>query len=591
MSVNLFDANFYRSVNPDLVAAGLKTEAQLLSHFQTYGLNEGREFSPFANLNFYRASNPDLASAGLTTNNQLLQHLQRFGIAEGRQFSEFVDLNFYLAANPDVKQVFGNNKEQVFEHLRALGINEGRQVSDFFDINYYRSHNPDLIKAGLNYRQILEHFETYGLNEGRQFSSTFDLNYYRDVYPDLVTAKLSNRQLYQHFQLFGLDEGRQSSPSFNIGGYIATNTDLKTSGLNKHQLYTHYSLYGQQEGRNTNYVKISNILFSGKEGDIGTFQIQLSQAPTKNVTMSFSVGNFLTIDADRDASNGTQNTLTFTPTDWNQPHTVKFIAEKDGSSSDRLFDNKIGYTLNGGQIGSGAVDLGTVTNTYVPDPNHFQIEIDYRNDYLNFWTSHLREIALLAANDWAKLIATQESGFVLNNVTLQQIEANGQNAFAFTINRYIDGLLIFASAYDHDNAAAWGGFVWGGGINTSPLPRIGEIAINAVDNVTASDRTIYSIVSHEIGHALGLLGLNYTGSQFVTQVGNSSFFTGPYSQAYNGGNQIPMQLQKDGGGHPANSIPSILSYGEDGAYSLSAPSEFDKRFLADSGYLVYGVNA
>ncbi len=589
MSINLFDANFYRASNPDLVAAGLKTDAQLLSHFQTYGLNEGREFSPFANLNFYRASNPDLASAGLTTNNQLLQHLQNFGIAEGRQFSEFVDLNFYLAANADVRQVFGSNKEQVFEHLRALGVNEGRQVSEFFDIDYYRSHNPDLVKAVLNSRQILEHFEIYGLKESRQFSPTFDLNYYRDVYPDLVVVS-SNRQLYQHFQLFGLDEGRQSSPSFNIGGYVAANADLKASGFNNHQSYMHYALYGQKEGRNTNYVKISNLLFSGKEGDTGTFQIQLSQAPTANVTINFSGDIFLTIDADGDASNGTQNTLTFTPTDWNQPHTVKFIAEKDGSSSDRLFDNKIGYFLNGGQIGSGAVDLGTVTNTDVPDP-HFQIEIDYRNDYLNFWTPHRREIAQLAANDWAKLIATQESGFVLNNVTLQQIEANGQNAFGFTINRYINGLLIFASAYNYDQAAAWGGFVWGGGLDISPLPRIGEIAINAVDNAMKSARIIYSVVSHEIGHALGLLGLNYTGSQFVTQIGNSFFFTGPYSKAYNGGNNVPMQLQKDGGGHPANSIPSILSYGEGGAYSLSAPSEFDQRFLADSGYLVSGVNA
>ncbi len=590
MSVNLFDANFYRSVNPDLVTAGLKTHAQLLSHFQTYGLNEGREFSAFANLNFYRASNPDLVSAGLTTNSQLLQHLQNFGIVEGRQFSEFVDLNFYLAANPDVKQVFGNNQEKAFEHLRALGVNEGRQVSEYFDINYYRSHNPDLIKAGLNYRQTLEHFETFGLNEGRQFSASFDLNYYRDVYPDLVVAKLNNHQLYQHFQLLGLDEGRQSSPSFNIGGYIAINADLKASGLNKHQLYTHYALYGQKEGRDTNFVKISNLSFSGKEGDAGTFQIQLSQAPTTNVTIRFSDGNFLTVDADNDVSNGTQNTLTFSPTDWNQPHTVKFIAEKDGSSSDRLFDNKIAYIISDGQIGSGAVDLGTVTNTYVPDTSHFHIELDYRNDYLNFWTSHRRDIAQLAANDWAKLIATQESGFLLNNVSLPQIEANGQKAFEFTINRYIDGLLIFASAYNYDNAAAWGGFVWGGGLDISPLPRIGEISINAIDNATKSDRTIYSIVSHEIGHALGLLGLNYTGSQFVTHVGNATFFTGPYSKAYNGGNNIPMQLQKDGGGHPANSIPSILSYGESGAYTLSAPSEFDKRFLADSGYLVFGVN-
>ena len=58
MAVNLFDANFYRAANPDL--AGF-SDAQALSHFQNYGLSEGRAFSPFVNLNFYRSSNADLA--------------------------------------------------------------------------------------------------------------------------------------------------------------------------------------------------------------------------------------------------------------------------------------------------------------------------------------------------------------------------------------------------------------------------------------------------------------------------------------------------------------------------------------------------
>lgn len=44
MAVNLFDANFYRAANADL--AGVD-DAQAFSHFQTYGLNEGRAFSAF----------------------------------------------------------------------------------------------------------------------------------------------------------------------------------------------------------------------------------------------------------------------------------------------------------------------------------------------------------------------------------------------------------------------------------------------------------------------------------------------------------------------------------------------------------------
>ncbi|MDF5730123.1 MAG: hypothetical protein PUP92_19440 [Rhizonema sp. PD38] len=42
MTINLFDVNFYRAANPDLVAAGLTTDTQLSQHFQNFGLNEGR---------------------------------------------------------------------------------------------------------------------------------------------------------------------------------------------------------------------------------------------------------------------------------------------------------------------------------------------------------------------------------------------------------------------------------------------------------------------------------------------------------------------------------------------------------------------
>ena len=101
MTVNLFDVNFYRAGNLDLATAGLTTNAQLSSHFQTNGLNEGRAFSPFADLNFYRSSNIDLA--GLN-NRQAFDHLQNTGIAEGRRFSQFADINFYLAANSDLNK-------------------------------------------------------------------------------------------------------------------------------------------------------------------------------------------------------------------------------------------------------------------------------------------------------------------------------------------------------------------------------------------------------------------------------------------------------------------------------------------------------
>lgn len=237
---NLFDANFYRAANSDLRNF---SDSQALSHFQTYGLNEGRAFSPFANLNFYRSSNSDLANFN---NSQLFEHLQNYGIGEGRRFSPEVDLNFYRAANSDLARLNFNN-EQLFEHLRSYGLSEGRQFSQFFNLNYYKSYNADLVAAKLDNSQLLVHFELYGLSEGRTFSFAFDVNSYKSYNADLVAAKLSNSQLLEHFQTYGLNEGRQSSPSFSASYYRANNGDL--ANFSNYQAYNHFVLYGHSEGR------------------------------------------------------------------------------------------------------------------------------------------------------------------------------------------------------------------------------------------------------------------------------------------------------------------------------------------------------
>ena len=252
MAINLFDINFYRTANPDLTKAGLTTDAQITSHFQNYGLNEGRLFSPIVNLNFYRASNPDLNAAGLKTNRQLLEHLQDYGVSEGRRFSPYFDTKFYLTANNDLKTAFSrttrNDNIEAVEHLFGYGLNEGRQFSQFFDINYYRNFNGDLQGAKSQGMQLLEHFVLDGLKEGRGISYGFDINYY-SAYSDLKTAGLSNQQLYEHFQLYGLSEGRASSNIFDVKYYLGSNADLRAANLSRTAAYDHFILYGLREGR------------------------------------------------------------------------------------------------------------------------------------------------------------------------------------------------------------------------------------------------------------------------------------------------------------------------------------------------------
>lgn len=240
MPVNLFDANFYRAANTDLASIN---DAQALSHFQNYGLNEGRAFSPFVDLNFYRASNSSLASLN---NQQAYNHLQNYGVAEGRRFSQFADLNFYRASNSDLAAL---SNEQIFEHLQNSGVNEGRRFSQFVDLNYYRASNTDL--ASFNHSQALQHLEIHGLNEGRQFSVPLDVNYYQSIYSDLASSRLNNRQLLEHFELYGLQEGRTSSPFFNVSYYLTNNSDLRAAGYNNSQAYDHFVRYGFPEGRSS----------------------------------------------------------------------------------------------------------------------------------------------------------------------------------------------------------------------------------------------------------------------------------------------------------------------------------------------------
>jgi uncharacterized protein YkwD len=203
MPVNLFDANFYRAANRDLL--GLN-DAQALSHFEKYGLDQDLRFSAFVDLNFYRASNSDLASF---SNKQAFEHLEKYGVAEGRRFSALFDINFYVADNPDVAQPYKGSKEGAFNHFQAYGLNEGRKFSLTFDVNYYRSANSDLAATKLSNEELFEHFALSGSIEGRASAETFNAKFYLSNNSDL--ANLSYYQALQHFVSNGLREGRNAS--------------------------------------------------------------------------------------------------------------------------------------------------------------------------------------------------------------------------------------------------------------------------------------------------------------------------------------------------------------------------------------------
>ncbi|MDJ0696112.1 CAP domain-containing protein [Mastigocoleus sp. MO_188.B34] len=247
MPVNIFDASFYRSANPNLESL---SDSDLWSHFQNHGLEAGLSFSPLVNLDFYRASNSDLSHL---SNKDTFEHLQNYGISEGRQFSELWDLNFYRQNNNDL--TFFSN-EQLFQHLQNYGVAEGRRFSQFFDVNYYLADNPDLLtEFGNDKSALLQHFVISGLDEGRRFSVAFDPNFYRHNNPELANADLTNQQLLEHFRMYGLSEGRASSESFDVQPYLTFNSDFRRDNLNYQTAYEHFITDGLTEGRMaSNYI-------------------------------------------------------------------------------------------------------------------------------------------------------------------------------------------------------------------------------------------------------------------------------------------------------------------------------------------------
>lgn len=227
MALELLDTAYYRANNSDLTTFN---DDQLRQHFQQFGLDEGREFSPFVNLRFYGASNPDLATAGVDTQRELAEHLQTFGIQEGRDFSPFVDLDFYGSNYSDLAAAGLDTPTELFDHLRSFGVAEGRRFSRLYSPEVYLAENPDLQQVfGSDYRRAFEHLNIFGLDERRRFAPAFDLNFYANSNPDLAAAGIdTGEELLQHFVQFGSNEGRRGANVLIGGGAVGDFADTLT---------------------------------------------------------------------------------------------------------------------------------------------------------------------------------------------------------------------------------------------------------------------------------------------------------------------------------------------------------------------------
>ena len=83
----VFDAEYYASAYPDVVAVVGTDAKALYAHYLTCGINEGRNASATFNLDAYIAANPDLVAVYGTDSNNVIDyfiHYTGFGVNEGR---------------------------------------------------------------------------------------------------------------------------------------------------------------------------------------------------------------------------------------------------------------------------------------------------------------------------------------------------------------------------------------------------------------------------------------------------------------------------------------------------------------------------
>jgi hypothetical protein len=285
------DEELYLLANQDIAESVQRGEfATGLEHYQTIGMNEGRNKLP---LNFevgglrisylfdetyYLGMNSDVAN-GIGNGPFVYgyDHFIKFGIIEGRNPSLWYDEAFYLANNDDVRQGVANGAfRSGLEHYLLAGHIENRDPSALFDADDYLANNPDVQVAIANgdYQSGFDHFIEAGASEGRLRPSInpgeilgtllFEESFYLNNNGD-VAAAVQNGQFqsgFEHYIVVGQSEGRNPAPFFDESDYLGVYQDVApavpgvfSSGME------HYFRAGRQEDRLAFEVPAAEIFF------------------------------------------------------------------------------------------------------------------------------------------------------------------------------------------------------------------------------------------------------------------------------------------------------------------------------------------
>lgn len=198
LAQEVFDRDFYRAQNPDVLAGGLDE----WRHYRRVGASELRSPSPLFDAQWYLSKYPDVGKAGLDP----VVHYLRYGAAEGRDPHPLFSTSWYLAAYPDVKAA-GINP---LVHFLHFGTAERRDPHPLFDTAWYVGEYPEVSTAGTN---ALVDYLRVGAARGRNPSPHFYGDWYLAQYPDAMASGLNP---LIHYVEFGERNGYQTNPTGSV---------------------------------------------------------------------------------------------------------------------------------------------------------------------------------------------------------------------------------------------------------------------------------------------------------------------------------------------------------------------------------------
>lgn len=173
---DLFNELWYLRSYPDVAAAVSAGDIDARTHFDLYGIREGRSPGPFFQPAYYLASNPDVAAAVEQGLISPYEHFLYFGMAEGRSPVAYFDEAYYLAKNPDVAEAVRHEGATAIGHFLNYGLAEGRSPVPWFDSARYLAANPDVAAAWD--ASPFEHFVLYGIFEDRSLGNGLRIEFY-----------------------------------------------------------------------------------------------------------------------------------------------------------------------------------------------------------------------------------------------------------------------------------------------------------------------------------------------------------------------------------------------------------------------------